>query len=228
MAILIAEDNPVSAKLVDQTLKKNGFQTFMAGNGAEALELLSQHSSSIEIVITDVLMPVMDGLSLAKEIKTSPQYEHIPVIVCTVLHDVDSIKKAAAIGCRHYLVKPFRPEDLYAKVLECRLHETKVMRSQVEIMSHYNLQGNQYAEIRTSFRQLLESYLSFTTERRKGNNKGEFDLVNIHECAVIFGTERLKALLEQYEKNGQLKNDGTERDQTLLNEMNKVVKVLSK
>lgn len=173
-------------------------------------------------------MPEMDGLTLAKELKTSPQYGHIPVIVCTVMHDVDSIKKAAAIGCRHYLVKPFRPEDLYAKVLECRLHETKVMRSQAEIMSHYNLQGNQYAEIRASFRQLLESYLSFTNERRKGNNKGEFDLVNILEFAVIFGTERLKVLLEQYEKNGKLENEGTERDQTLLNEMENVVKVLSR
>jgi CheY-like chemotaxis protein len=228
MAILIAEDNPVSAKLVDQTLKKQGFETFIAGNGAEALELLSKHFSSIEIVITDILMPEMDGLTLAKVLKTSPQYGHIPVIVCTVLHDVDSIKKAAAIGCRHYLVKPFCPEDLYAKVLECRLHEMKVMRSQAEIMSHYNLQGNQHAEIRASFRQLLESYLSFTNEKRKGNDKGELDLANILECAVIFGTERLKVLLEQYGNNGHLENEGTERDQTLLNEMEKVVKVLSK
>jgi response regulator RpfG family c-di-GMP phosphodiesterase len=95
----------------------------------------------------------------------------IPVIVCTVPTDVDSIKKAAAIGCRHYLVKPFRPEDLYAKVLECFLHETKEMQSQIEIMSRYSLRRNQHSEIRASFGQ-LESYLSHTTEKRKGNKKG--------------------------------------------------------
>lgn len=228
MAILIDEDNPVSAKLVEQTLKKQGIETIIAGNGAEALELLSKHYSFIQIVITDVLMPVMDGLALAKEIMTSHQYGHIPVIVCTVLNDVVSIKKAAAIGCRHYLVKPFRPEDLYAKVLECLLHETKIIQSQIEIMSRYNLPRNQRSEIRASFRQLVESYLSFTTEKRKGNKKEGFDLLNLHECAVIFGTERLRILLEQHKKGEDLEIDNPELSNALLNEMKNLVNALSK
>jgi CheY-like chemotaxis protein len=206
MAILIVEDNPVSAKLLDQSLKKYDYETFMAGNGVEALEMLSKNSSSIEIVITDVIMPEMDGLTLANKIKTSPPYAHIPVIVCTILPDADSIKKAAAIGCRHYLLKPFRPEDLRAKVLECRRHEKKMMRSQAEIMSHYRLKENQYAEIRAAFLQLLENYVSLTNEKLKKKNNGELDLGNINECAVIFGVERLKILLEQYEKGKQTKN----------------------
>jgi len=228
MAILIAEDNPVSAKLVDQTLKKQGFETFIAANGAEALEILSKHSSSVEIVITDVLMPVMDGLTLAQKMKTSPQFAHIPVIVCTVLKDAQNIKKAAAIGCRHYLLKPYRPEELRAKILECRRNEKKVMRSQAEIIPHHHLKENQYAEIRAAFRQLLEGYISFTDEKRKSNNNGELDLGNIHECSVIFGAERLKNLLEQLEKGEQAKIDDPELNQALLSEMSNVVKALSK
>jgi CheY-like chemotaxis protein len=83
MSILIVEDNPVSAKLVDHTLKKYDFETLIASNGIEALEILSKNSSSIEIVITDVMMPEMDGLTLANKIKTSAAYAHIPVIICT-------------------------------------------------------------------------------------------------------------------------------------------------
>lgn len=228
MSILIVEDNPVSAKLVDQTLRKYDFETIMASNGVEAFEILSKNPSSIEIVITDVMMPEMDGLTLANKIKSSQLYEHIPVIVCTAFQDAENIKKAAAIGCRHYLLKPFRPEDLRAKVLECRRHEKRVMLSQAEIMSHYRLKEDQYMEISTAFRQLLESNISFTDEKLKSNKNGEFDLGNIHECAVIFGAERLKILLDQHERGKQEKVDDPEFNQALLNEMSNVVKALSK
>jgi len=228
MAILIVEDNPVSVKLVDQTLKKYKYETLTASNGMEALALLSINSASIEIVIMDLMMPEMDGLTLANKIKTSPAYAHIPVIVCTMLQDAESIKKAAAIGCRHYLLKPFRPEDLRAKVLECRRHGKKVMRSQAEIMSYTRLKEDQYAEIRAAFLQLLKGYVSFTDEKLKSKINGELDLGNIHECAVIFGAERLKILLEQCEKGRQATIDDSELNQTLLNEMSYVIKALSK
>jgi CheY-like chemotaxis protein len=228
MAILIVEDNPVSAKLVDQTLIKYDFETLLVSNGLEALEILSTNSSSIEIVITDVMMPEMDGLTLANKIKTSPLYQHIPVIVCTALQDVENIKKAVAIGCRHYLLKPFRPEDLRAKVLECRRREKKLMRSQAEIMSHYRLKEDLYLEIKAAFCQLLESYMSVADEKLKGNKNEMIDLGNIHECSVIFGAERLKNLLEQREKEKQADIDDPELNQALLNEIDNVIKALSK
>jgi CheY-like chemotaxis protein len=228
MAILIVEDNPVSATLLDQILKKYDYETLMAGDGLEALEVLSKNSSAIEIVITDVMMPKMDGLALAKKIKTSPPYAHIPIIICTILQDAESIKKAASIGCRHYLLKPFRPEDLRAKIIECRRHEKKMMRSQAEIMSHYHLKENQYAEIRAAFLQLLESYTSLADEKRKTRNNGELDLGNINECAVIFGAERLKIFLEQYEKGRQANIDDPDLNQALLGEMSNVIKALAR
>ena len=228
MAILIVEDNPVSSKLLEQSLKKYDYETISASNGVEALEILSKTPSSIEIVITDVMMPEMDGLTLANKIKTSPLYAHIPVIICTILQDVESIKKAASIGCRHYLLKPFRPEDLRAKILECRRHEQKVVRSQAEIMSHYRLKETQYAEIRAAFLQLLENYVSLTDEKLRIQNNGELDLGNINECAVIFGAERLKLLVEKYEKEALARIDDLELKQALLGEMSNVIKALSR
>jgi len=228
MSILIVEDNPVSAKLVDQALKKYNFETLTASNGVEAFETLSKNPSSIEIVITDVMMPEMDGLTLVKKIKTSQLFEHIPVIVCTAFQDVENINRAAAIGCRHYLLKPFRPEDLRAKVVECRRHKNKVMLSQPEIISHYGLEKDQYMEISAAFRQLLESNISYTDDKLRRNKNGEFDLGNIHECAVIFGAKRLKILLELHEKGKQEKVDGSELNQALSSEMGNIVNALSK
>ncbi len=228
MAILIVEDNPVSAKLLDQSLRKYDYETFTAGNGVEALEILSKNLASIDVVITDVMMPEMDGLSLASKIKTSPLYAHIPVIICTILQDVESIRKAAAIGCRHYLLKPFRSDDLRAKILECRRHEKKVIRSQADIMSHYRLKESQYAEIRAAFLQLLESYVSLNDERIRNRKNAELDLGNINECAVIFGAERLKILVEQCEKMGESSPDDPELQQALLGEMSNVIKALAK
>jgi CheY-like chemotaxis protein len=228
MAILIVEDNPVSAKLLDQALKKYDYETFTAGNGVEALEILSKNLASIDVVITDVMMPEMDGLSLASKIKTSPLYAHIPVVICTILQDVESIRKAATVGCRHYLLKPFRPEDIRAKILECRRHEKKIIRSQADIMSHYRLKESQYAEIRAAFLQLLESYVSLTDEKIINRKNGELDLGNINECAVIFGAERLKILVEQYEKGRESRPDDPELQQALLGEMSNVIKALAK
>jgi CheY-like chemotaxis protein len=227
MAILIVEDNPITAKLLVQSLRKYDYETFTAGNGVEALEILSKNLASIDVVITDVMMPEMDGLSLASKIKTSPFYAHIPVIICTILQDVESIRKAASIGCRHYLLKPFRPGDLRAKILECRRHEKKVIRSQADIMSHYRLKESQYVEIRAAFLQLLENYVSLTDEKIKHRKNAELDLGNISECAVIFGAERLKILVEQFEKMGESSSNDPEQQQALLGEMGNVINALA-
>lgn len=226
MAILIVEDNPVSAKLIDITLRKNDFETLVAEDGVQALEFLTNSSSVIDVVIADVMMPGMDGLTLAAKIKTTPGYAHIPVIICTMQHDVESIKKAASLGCRHYLLKPFRPEDLRAKILECLRQREKVVSSRAEIMSRYRMKDGQYAEIRTAFLQLLESHLALAD--RKYGEPVDQDLRNIDECAMIFGAERLKCLLEQYEMGRRDKTDNSELDRAILTEMKNVSSMISK
>ena len=80
MSILIVEDNPISAKLMVHSLEKLNYQTLIASIGKEALDVLTENAS-INLVVTDVMMPVMDGLELVERNKYS--YAHMPVIVCT-------------------------------------------------------------------------------------------------------------------------------------------------
>jgi two-component system chemotaxis response regulator CheY len=98
MSILIAEDNAVTSKLMQLNLEKLGYASIFAKNGSEALEKLKA-SDDIRLVITDILMPDMDGLTLFQAIKSTPLFQNIPVIICSSLSDAPSIKKAASLGC---------------------------------------------------------------------------------------------------------------------------------
>ena len=229
MAILIVEDNPMSARLMEHSLKKLNYQTLIASNGKEALDILAENTS-INLVVTDVMMPEMDGLELVEKIKNSSDCAHVPVIVCTVLRDQDSIKRAATLGCKHYLVKPYQINDLRTKVTECLRQGKIFMKSKAEVMAQYRLNEDNYAEIKNAFLQVLEEYLAFFKQKQESDEEKDLDHENIHECAVLFGTEQLRLLIEKtkMQKNvGQEKTDNSEINQALLNEINKVIKALA-
>jgi CheY-like chemotaxis protein len=230
MAILIVEDNPMSAKLMEHSLKKLNYQSIIASNGKEALDILAENAS-INLVVTDVMMPEMDGLELVERIKNSSDYAHLPVIVCTVLRDKDSIKRAAKLGCNHYLVKLYQINDLRTKVTECLRQDNIFMKSKAEVMAQYRLNEDNYTEIKNAFLQVLEEYLAFLKQKQQSAEEKDLDHENIHECAVLFGTEQLRLLIEKTEirKNvAQGKTDNPEITQALLSEINKVIDALSR
>jgi hypothetical protein len=97
-------------------------------------------------------------------------------------------------------------------------------------MAQYRLNEDNYAEIKNAFLQVLEEYLAFFKQKQESDEEKDLDHENIHECAVLFGTEQLRLLIEKTEmqKNvGQEKTDNSEINQALLNEINKVIKALS-
>jgi CheY-like chemotaxis protein len=232
MAILIVEDNLMSAKLMEHSLKKLNYHAVTASNGRNALNILAENAT-IELVITDVMMPEMDGIELLEKIKNSVAYSHLPVIMCTVLRDKDSIKKAAQLGCNHYLVKPYQINDLRTKVAECLKQDQRIIKSKAEIMAQYRLNEDNYEDIRNAFLQVLEESQSFLTQNDQCIAEKNLDYENIHECSVLFGTEQLKLLLEKTEVQnnanaGQAKTENPEIAQALLDAINKVINTLSK
>lgn len=233
MAILIVEDNLMSAKLMEHSLKKLNYHAVVASNGRNALDILAENAT-IDLVITDVMMPEMDGIELLERIKYSSAYSHLPVIMCTVLRDKDSVKKAAQLGCHHYLVKPYQINDLRTKVAECLRQGQRIMKSKAEIMAQYRLNEDNYEEIKKAFVRVLEEYQSFLTQKDQCIAEKYLDFENVHECSILFGTERLKLLLEKTEVHNnanavQEKTGGNpEIAQELLNAINIVIKALLK
>jgi CheY-like chemotaxis protein len=100
--ILIAEDEFSIATLLRDTLEDEGYTVVLAQNGQEALELLG--TTRPALVLTDVMMPIVDGFALCRAIQGNPAYQAIPVIVMSAINDLPAADGCHALG---FLRKPF-------------------------------------------------------------------------------------------------------------------------
>jgi CheY-like chemotaxis protein len=107
--ILLVDDDSAALTLMAASLNRLGLRIFSAANGEKALEVL-QAKPSIDLVITDVVMPVMDGLELLQRIRQSEGLRDLPVILCSGNDDAATMQKASEYGCTRYLVKPIHAE----------------------------------------------------------------------------------------------------------------------
>ena len=85
--------------------------------GEEALDCLSSNPD-IQLMITDIMLPEMDGLALLGKMKESHDLKNIPVIMCSAHSQTEIVQRAIELGCRHYIVKPINPGRLLQKVNE--------------------------------------------------------------------------------------------------------------
>jgi diguanylate cyclase (GGDEF)-like protein/PAS domain S-box-containing protein/hemerythrin-like metal-binding protein len=103
--ILLVEDSPVEAKIMRRILVRAGYRVRLASNGAQGLEAL--HERPADLVMSDVLMPLMNGYQLCREIKSDARLSHIPVMLLTVLSEPEDIIEALQVGADSYISKPF-------------------------------------------------------------------------------------------------------------------------
>lgn len=110
--ILIIEDEPRVASLLKNGLEENGYQTMIAYDGVMGLRLFRVHT--FDLVISDIILPKMDGFELCKEIrKTNPG---IPILMLTALGSTDDKLDGFDAGADDYMVKPFDFRELYARI----------------------------------------------------------------------------------------------------------------
>lgn len=112
--LLLVEDNESMLAFILERLQEN-FTVETAKNGAEALEVLQ--SSHIDLIITDIMMPVMDGYQLCKEVKSNINLSHVPIIFLTAKNDIDSKINGLKYGAEAYVEKPFSFSYLKEQVL---------------------------------------------------------------------------------------------------------------
>jgi two-component system response regulator FlrC len=120
LPILIVEDDPNLREAVCDTLELAGQAVVSAQGGEEALKLLD--AQAVALVVSDVRMMPMDGISLLKEIRS--RFPHLPVVLMTAFADVDRAVEAMRSGACDFLLKPFEPRSLLEHVARYRLPET--------------------------------------------------------------------------------------------------------
>jgi two-component system chemotaxis response regulator CheY len=109
--ILIVDDSSSLRTVVKLSLTRAGFQVIEACDGQDALTRLDQ-ASKVHLVVSDVNMPNMDGISLVKAVKAHPKHRFMPVIMLTTEGQQSKMEQGRAAGARAWLVKPFNPTQL--------------------------------------------------------------------------------------------------------------------
>ena len=111
--VLIVEDNFIDQRVLKSILNKAGVQISIANNGKEALEILDEESNSIDLILMDISMPIMDGYETIDAIRKDTNYDTIPVVALTSLALDSDIDKMFYIGANAYLGKPMKMGYLY-------------------------------------------------------------------------------------------------------------------
>jgi two-component system, chemotaxis family, chemotaxis protein CheY len=116
--ILVVDDSSSVRTVARMALRERGYEVVEAANGQEGLRALD--ADRIHLVISDVNMPTMDGISFLKEIKRHPSYKFTPVIMLTTEAGEDKKQEGRAAGAKAWITKPFQPQllvDAVAKLM---------------------------------------------------------------------------------------------------------------
>jgi len=112
--ILSVDDSKSMRQLVRFTLQKEGYQVVEAGDGREALTRVKQFQ--VNMVITDLNMPNMDGIELIRALRGDPAFKFVPIVMLTTENTADKKDAGKNAGATGWIVKPFKPEQLIAVV----------------------------------------------------------------------------------------------------------------
>lgn len=115
LKILAVDDSPTMRRIIINTLKRAGYKDVIEANdGKDALAKMKVEK--VNFVITDWNMPEMDGLTLVTNLRSSPEYKEVPILMVTTRSVKDDIVEALKAGVNNYIVKPFTPDTLKEKI----------------------------------------------------------------------------------------------------------------
>jgi len=167
LEVLIVEDSPTQAALLQEALMQQGFHVIIALNGSEALERLQEKMPSV--IISDIEMPLVDGYELCRSIKADVKYSKIPIILLTNLSDPMDVIKGIECGADSFLTKPFDVHLLLSNIADAienkKLRES--IESSAEQLVEFSFGGSKHA-LHVNQTQIIDLLLStYTTAIQK-------------------------------------------------------------
>ena len=112
--VLVVDDQPRNLRIVSETLSASGYSVVTAGGGADALARIEERMP--DIVLLDLMMPGIDGLEVCRRLKARPATGDLPVIFLTAADEKKLVTRALELGAVDYVIKPFNPAELLARV----------------------------------------------------------------------------------------------------------------
>jgi signal transduction histidine kinase/DNA-binding response OmpR family regulator len=196
--ILIVEDSPTQAEVLKYLLEQHGYAVLAANNGKQALSFLDNHKPAL--VISDIVMPEMDGYELCRQIKSASSEQDIPVILLTSLTSAEDVLDGLECGADNFITKPYNEEYLIMHVEQIianrKLFRNERVRIGLEIMF-----GGKRRFVTADQQQMLTL------------------LISTYEAAVRKNTELVKTQSMYKLLNERLENMVEERTAALTNEV---------
>ena len=166
MNILVVDDNPISGRVMESTLQNHGYATLMARDGLQALDQLDSHPE-IGLVITDIVMPNVDGKELVRIIKKRREWQDIPVLIATSLKPEDVFRESLPMGGQYYLFKPVKSVSLLQKVKECLNGRQVALCDLDETRAEMGLVPEVFDEIIADFLKIVEDRIGQLEQNHK-------------------------------------------------------------
>lgn len=113
--ILVVEDEPEPALLIETFLKRRGFRVEIAKDGQEGVEKAQKLKP--DLVLLDIMLPGIDGMNVLLALKAKPEIKDIPVIMCTALNGIKEVERCCKWGAAGYVTKPFELARVHEKIL---------------------------------------------------------------------------------------------------------------
>ncbi len=114
---LVVEDSPTMRQLIVFALRRiRGLEVLEADDGVDALRKMA--ATKLDIILTDINMPIMDGLKLVKRVRSDEGLKHIPIVIITTEGAEEDRQRALALGANAYITKPIQAPQVIAKVKE--------------------------------------------------------------------------------------------------------------
>jgi DNA-binding response OmpR family regulator len=200
--ILIAEDNSVVASYLKAHLKIKGYETILAEDGYQAWLELEKRSRLITLLISDIAMPNLSGISLVEKMRAEPEMKDIPVIFASGIANTEIVAKAGQLGKIHFLVKPLTMEVLLPKIRELIPLSVLVLRDKERVKKEFQFDDAQYKKIATDFlAQVNEAKQSLSAGLRDYTIFNELHgLKLLREGAELLGAIRFTEMLDSFEK----------------------------
>lgn len=122
MQALVIDDSRAVRMLIGKILRDQGFTVIEAGNGQVGLDQLQAHAD-VSLVLVDWNMPVMDGLEFIQRVRQIRTWDHVQIVMVTTETESEQVQRALSAGANEYVMKPFTPEVLVAKLALLGVYE---------------------------------------------------------------------------------------------------------
>jgi two-component system, sensor histidine kinase and response regulator len=194
--ILVVEDDISLMHGIREILEIKGYRVLTAGTGQEGLQVMETGATSPDLIVSDIMMPIMDGYEFFDEVRKEPRWKKIPFIFLTARGEKSDIRLGKSMGAEDYITKPFEPDDLLV-VVAARLKRSMEIQ-EVSVQEVGNVKRSILTILNHEFRTPLTYIVAYADMLNRDPDDLTYDEMKAFLGGINTGADRLRRLIENF------------------------------